>query len=695
VAKQDQNWDAQSTAFAAIPTMGLVALLTKFPKFPWQQQAISPVLAWWHPITIAAAIAVAALAVSAVTRRAMPHCAMFAVAVTAIGGWCSWIGSHDWSVNAIVAGLGIIASVMVCQIVVGGMSPKAADPDKDDDTTDNRPKSIRDTEAVIRKAIGVDVSVTSVTSSGPRHSRDMMHVTAIIPAGTNTHDITTKLGNLPAAMHLRPGCSATAAIGDHQGEIVFNIMLKNTLSTANLFDEPKTPSSIYEPFQVAVDSLGNPVEICLRLYSMLIGGSPDAGKTTLIRAIATHFMRCQDTLIWMIDLNGGGASEPFLTTYADGRSKRPGIDWVATEPWEALCMLYAATEIAKWRKMSPEAIRRKRQSGDEVLRVDKDFPAIIVIIDEGKEMQNVPGAIGALIRAYTNEIGEIGRNEAVRVILSALRGTSDAVDKAFRIVAAIRFCLQLIEHGEYIHFLDETPPKTAIVDRGVGWIRTKTGEQLRIARGMLVDRTIIDDMIIKTDAFRAVIDRWGGQIIDNLDTIDVIGALKDNPEIQEAMQDSQAMQDLADGALYTNRWGRLKDKIDAMGAIGDDIETPAIAPRTRLRQPEPAVYRPADIVSSYLADTIGNLDDEPDDDTDESADVTQIGAGTTRAAILAALKPGPARVVEITDAVATVTQQAVSKQRVSTLLGKMASGDRPAVSKLPDGRWSLAGNRPA
>jgi len=42
-----------------------------------------------------------------------------------------------------------------------------------------------------------------------------------------------------------------------------------------------------------------------------------------------------------------------------------------------------------------------------------------------------------------------------------------------------------------------------------------------------------------------------------------------------------------------------------------------------------------------------------------------------------------------------VTQQAVSKQRVSTLLGKMASGDRPAVSKLPDGRWSLAGNRPA
>ena len=691
--KADHRWDAQATASAAIPAMCLVAILTNFPKFPWQDQAIAPVLEWWHPVAVSGVIAVGSLGVSLMTRRAIPHCAMFAAAIVSIGSWCSWIGSNGWTTNSIVAGFGIVAVIMVAQIVVGGMSPKAVEVTDDGEIVDNRPRRIRETEAVFRKAVGIDVTVTDITYSGPKHARTMMHIRAEIPVGSNLHDIKLRINNIPSALRLKSGCATTITDGDHQGEMIFNVMLQNTLAGTVVFDEPATPSSIYAPFRLASDALGNPVEICLRLYSMLLGGAPDAGKTTTLRAIVTHFLGCPDTVVWVVDLNGGGLSEPFLTTCADGRTKRPGVDWVASEPWEALCMLTAAIAVAKWRKMSPEAIKRKRISGDEVLKVDKDFPAILLIVDEGKELQNVPGAIGALIRSYVNQVGEIGRNEAVRLVVSTLRGTSDAVDKAFRTVAAIRACLQVTEHGEYSHFLDETPPKTAIVDRGVGWWRTRTGQQLVLARSVFVDRAIIDQRIVDTDGFRAVLDRWGSQLIDNLEVSDAIGALADSAEIQEAISGSTAMADLDSGCLYSNRWGRLQDKLDAIGQIDVNGDTPDIQPRQRSTRPAAAVYKPADIVTDYLADVMpaaGAASEPVDDPVDEAdPDVVQIGASTTRRAILAALKPGPARVVDLTAAVAEATDVPVSKQRISALLARMSGGDAPTVTKLPDGRWSL------
>lgn len=686
--KADHRWDAQATASAAIPAMYLVALLTNFPKFPWQQQAIQPVLEWWHPVAMTATVGIASLLVAFATRRAIPHCALFAIAVSAIGGWCSWIGKNGWSTNAIIAGFGIIAIIMVAQIVVGGISPKAKETSDDGEVVDNRPREIQNTEAVFRKATGVDVTVSEITYSGPRQRRTMMHVKAEIPVGANVHDIALRLGNLPSALRLTGGCAATITDGKHQGEVIFNVMLQNTLKDTVVFAEPATPSSIYDPFTLAVDALGKPVEICLRLYSMLLGGSPDFGKTNTLRAIITHFLRCPDTAVWVIDLNGGGLSEPFLTTYADGRAKRPGVDWVASDPWEALCMLSAAIAIAKWRKMSPEAIRRKRVSGDEVLPVDKDFPAILLVVDEGKELQNVPGAVGALIRSYLNEVAEIGRNEAVREIVSSLRGTSDAIDKAFRVVAAVRFCLQLMEHGEFIHFLDETPPKTTIVDRGVGWVRTRVGEPLRLARGVFVDRKIIDEMVIGTDGFRAVIDRWGAQIIDNLDLGDALRGLQDSPDIQTAMAGSRAMDDLAAGRLYSGRWERIQSQLDSIGQIDENGVTPDIEPRLRTRTGQP-VNQTSDLVTSYLADVMPAKDQAQAEDADTG--VAQFGTSTTRRAILAALKPGPARVVEITEAVAAATETGVTKQRVSTLLTKMSGGDSAAVVKLPDGRWSLIG----
>lgn len=685
--KNDHRWDAQATASAAIPTMLIAALLTNFPKFPWQKQAIPPILQWWHPVAIAGIIAIGSLCVSLLTRRAIPHCTLFAVAIASIGGWCSWIGKNGWSTNSVAFGIALVAIIMVAQIVVGGMSPKAVVATDDGEVVDSRPRHIRETEAVLRKSLGVNVSVNDITYSGPKHGRTMMHVRTEIPVGSNPHDIRVKLDNIPTALHLKDGCAVTVSGGRHQGEITFNIMLQNTLSGVVMFDESEKQASIYDPFMIARDSLGEPVEICLRLYSMLLGGAPDAGKTTTLRAIATHFLGCEDTVVWIVDLNGGGLSEPFLTTYADKRTQHPGVDWVASEPWEALCMLSAAIAIAKWRKMSPEAIRRKRASGDEVLKVDKDFPAILLIVDEGKELQNVPGAVGALLRSMVNQVGEIGRNEAIREVVSTLRGTSDAVDKAFRVVAAVRACLQTTEHSEYVHFLDETPPKTAIVDRGVGWWRTRTGMPLRLARSVYVDRQIIDRRVIETDPYRAKLDRWAAQIVDNLDVVDVLGALKDSDDVRGAIEASRVMSDLSDGRLYSGRWDRLMDKLDTIGQIDINGDTPEIMPRERTARPEVSVYQPADIVTSYLADSMPEPASEPDDGA--SSAVVQIGTSATRRAILAALKPGPARVVDITTAVATVTESGVSKQRVSALLARMAEGDQPAVRKLGDGRWSL------
>src|SRR5262249_24225717 len=143
-----------------------------------------------------------------------------------------------------------------------------------------------------------------------------------------------------------------------------------------------------------------------------------------------------DCLIWVVDTNGGGVATPWLEPWARGEANIPVIDWVAPTDEEAAVMVAVAAAIAKDRKTSPEANRRKRAANSMILPVDADLPAILVLTDEGGEVRQSVSLLGQLAATGISRLAQIGRAEAVRVVMSVLRGTADLLDKGMRVMAA-------------------------------------------------------------------------------------------------------------------------------------------------------------------------------------------------------------------------------------------------------------------
>lgn len=219
------------------------------------------------------------------------------------------------------------------------------------------------------------------------------------------------------ALDLDAGCVRFERLSG--AEFAVHVVTKNVLAETVPFpfDPNEDPISINGTLGIGLSEIGDIVELLLREIHVLLSGTTGAGKSNLLAVLLALLTRCNDTIIWMIDLKGGRTAKPWLKpwlTKSDPRATCPVIDWVATTLDEVEIMLNCLVKAIDYRSAAGE--------GEKIIPSPQQ-PQIILICDESAVVfgNNVPG--GPRRAQLLENITGRGRSEAFLVLLSVLRST--------------------------------------------------------------------------------------------------------------------------------------------------------------------------------------------------------------------------------------------------------------------------------
>ncbi|WP_405143839.1 hypothetical protein OG589_39820 [Sphaerisporangium sp. NBC_01403] len=344
------------------------------------------------------------------------------------GGWLTYtLAATPWTLNTFAAlGVGAITAAILAPL--GRATTRARRPG----TALVLRQSARigtEWEARIARVCRVRVTVTDVVT-WPTGTGYDVHVD--LPGGGVTRkQIEGFAEALATDARLPEGCGVEIVGGANRGALVLRVSTVNRMAKAITYPADYTPRSILEPMEFGEHANSDAAAALVREESVLIAGKRGSGKTTLLQDMSIALGRCGDNIVWHLDLNGGGLTQPWIDVWLDGRVRRCPIDWAAPNLREGKLMLTAAIAIAKHRKASYR--RLKRAHNTNLLPVSPELPQITIVVDEGAQAVKDRALEGLL-----SDLQEIGRNEAVNLVVSALRPTSDLIPVNMRKQTGVR-----------------------------------------------------------------------------------------------------------------------------------------------------------------------------------------------------------------------------------------------------------------
>lgn len=275
-------------------------------------------------------------------------------------------------------------------------------------------------------------------------------------SGATMDQLRSLLPGLSMDMDLPHGCTIELLEPEGEGQRVFVLRITTKLMKDVNIPHPgwMEQRSILDGIPIGVRMNGDTVEAPAREESWLVVGKKGSGKTTLLHGVTATVGMCRDALVWHIDLNGGGMTQPWIDLWLQGKVGRPPVDWAAPTIDEAIRMTAAAIRIAKDRKTSTRALKRRHNTN--LLPVSADMPEIVIMLDEGAEALNAAGkGQVAELAANLDEIQRIARNEAVNPILSVLRGTGDLVPASMSTQTSVGVCMKVKHQREIASVFEE------------------------------------------------------------------------------------------------------------------------------------------------------------------------------------------------------------------------------------------------
>lgn len=406
----------------------------------------------WAPVAVTGFSAVTTAIIDRLRRKPLALTAYRAGSWVAAGAWTTWVASTGWSwaatvllgAGAVSAGLlaGPVREIDELAEIRAGLLPASGSPTR-------RPLTKR--ELAVKDAIdgllnlphpGAEIVSLEDWETGAGYT-----VRLIMPAETGFGDeevggVTIRLAR---RLRLPPGCLPEAEEGDVQGEVILRVPTLDDLTVTIDYPADYSRMSIYDEHPLGIFGDQSVVLDEMRESSKLLGGRKGGGKTNLMDVYGANLSRCDDVLIWDIDLNGGGMSAFWMLPFALGEVERPPIDWVASNAAEALLMSEIALAIAKARKA--QFAGRRAAANSRLLPLDQDLPAIILRVDEGAEVLGDNCPISRL-RENVKELHRIGREIGENFVISTLRPTGDMIPIEIRKNSSTRIATRVEEDAE-------------------------------------------------------------------------------------------------------------------------------------------------------------------------------------------------------------------------------------------------------
>ncbi|MER5665523.1 hypothetical protein [Streptomyces mirabilis] len=278
----------------------------------------------------------------------------------------------------------------------------------------------------IQRVCGITVRVLGVEQwpTGAGFSID-----AELPQGGATYaKIAAESAKLSADARLPHGCTATASPGIDQGRVIIDVTTVNVLQEERTYPSDYGTLSLLSGIPWGYRTNAASILAYLREQCALVVGPTGSGKTNMVHTILAGFARAEDVLTWVIDLNAGSAGLPWVLPALngeietpEGKTVRPGIDWLAGTYDEALAMLETAVRVAKQRKMGYQDLLAKANT--DLLPISRKIPQIMLVIDEGAEILASSDRAMRKLAEKILEVIRIARAMGVRTVLTALGAT--------------------------------------------------------------------------------------------------------------------------------------------------------------------------------------------------------------------------------------------------------------------------------
>lgn len=565
----------------------LALLLTRVPTVPL-----------WAPGAGAVVMAVASYWALARTRgKAEGRLAVACWIGSA--AWATWIGWAGWATpGSIVAGLVLLVAGGAGVAVAVALAPEPAavvappPPVNVEHPKAAQLRTLLDQLLLnqqIRPAPGIGLGFTVTAFKMWEEDRGFTAVVDFPRGHRMTQKRVKEIADELAAEwrpSLQRGCTVRIKDGPHKSSAVVEMTLVNHLAkTVDYPVEKIRRRSSTEPHEVGFDAANKVVGIPIDQSSGLFNARRGGGKTILLQNLICEIAQCEDELLWVIDLNGGGVAVPFMAPYATDQIDRPVIDWVAFDPVEALAMSEVALAIGRDRKSFYAPLCARHDT--DILPISPQVCGITILVDEGGEaFGQARDKLVQQVAENLLEVQRITRAMRIKLVVTSQRGTASYIPSDLKKATDVRAC-GLVEGDEEIaHILDWDRGLAATdLDVGEWFVRRHISEAPFKVKTYRQKPSIIRQVVEATSAWRPDLDERGRQVAATL----------------------------GNGLIYEQRWERLRPWLRHIaGHAEDNVTPPPIIwdpPSLDDEQPD-GRWKPGPSQSTATAGAVRSLADE-------------------------------------------------------------------------------------
>lgn len=196
------------------------------------------------------------------------------------------------------------------------------------------------------------------------------------------------------------------------GKVLCTLVYRDALKLLRLGHPPVATAKqtdIRKPIEIGLDEHGQPVRLDLWKRSVLIGGLPDMGKSTLMAQLVAHLALAPNARIWFVDAKKG----------------------IEASVWEHTCARVAYTApdahtlILELEHVMDAALEKLAASGNDQHQPTAASPAVVLVIDELAELTSAS-------QARVRRIMSLGRAVSITVIDATQRAHNKLIDTNVR-----------------------------------------------------------------------------------------------------------------------------------------------------------------------------------------------------------------------------------------------------------------------